>query len=284
MQTTIYTLTAPVAAPTRIALVSDLHDRDAAPVLAALDDARPDFIAITGDVFDGHRRFLAARDAGDARPIVHRFPNAMRLLEKAPAIAPAFLSLGNHEWFLLPPDLAEIRKTGTTLLHDAFCAAPGGLIFAGLTPHDTSRFWAYAASQGYRGELGKLRRAWRALHEPDEPAPASLAWLDDFQNQPGVKVLLCHYPEYWALLPPYLKDSPVDLMLSGHAHGGQVRLLGRGLFSSSQGFFPRFTNGVFTGAHGHMVISRGLANTVPIPRIGNPTQLVLIDLSPCIDS
>ena len=84
--------------------------------------------------------------------------------------------------------------------------------------------------------------------------------------------LLCHHPEYW---PRYVRDLPVDLTLSGHAHGGQIRLFGQGLFAPGQGLFPRYTSGVHEG---RLVISRGLANTTRIPRLFNPTELVCVHL------
>ena len=64
-----------------------------------------------------------------------------------------------------------------------------------------------------------------------------------------------------------------DLILSGHAHGGQIRLFGRGLFAPGQGIFPKYTSGI----HGSMIISRGLSNTGGmIPRLFNRREIVYI--------
>lgn len=97
-------------------------------------------------------------------------------------------------------------------------------------------------------------------------------WLDEFEAQEGFKVLLDHHPENYK---PYTKSRDIDLILSGHAHGGQIRLLGKGLYGRSQGFLPKYDGGLFDKK---LVVSRGLANTLPIPRLWNPTELVLVEL------
>ena len=73
-------------------------------------------------------------------------------------------------------------------------------------------------------------------------------------------------------------DREIDLTLSGHAHGGQIRLFGQGLYAPGQGVFPRLTGGFYDG--GRLLVSRGMTNTVRIPRIGNPCELVMIEISP----
>ena len=89
----------------------------------------------------------------------------------------------------------------------------------------------------------------------------------------GYKVLLSHHPEYY---PEYIKDLDIDLILSGHAHGGQLRFFGRGLFAPGQGLLPKYTSGIHDG---RMIVSRGLANNAPpIPRLFNSKELIFIDL------
>ena len=100
-----------------------------------------------------------------------------------------------------------------------------------------------------------------------------LSWLKSFEAEPGYKILLCHHPEYF---PLYLRDRDIDLVLSGHAHGGQIRIFNHGLFAPGQGIWPQYTAGMHEGK---MIISTGLANTGGlIPRINNDTELVVIKL------
>ncbi len=78
-------------------------------------------------------------------------------------------------------------------------------------------------------------------------------------------------PEYY---PRYLADTDINLILSGHAHRGQFRFFGRGFYAPGKGFFPKLTSGVYDN---RLVISRGLANTIKLPRINNPEDLVIVD-------
>ena len=98
------------------------------------------------------------------------------------------------------------------------------------------------------------------------------SWLDEFEQQEGYKVLLCHHPEFYER---FLRDRDIDLILAGHAHGGQIRLFGKGIYAYGQGWFPKYTSGIYDDK---LIVSRGLANTSRIPRMFNPTELVYINL------
>jgi predicted MPP superfamily phosphohydrolase len=63
--------------------------------------------------------------------------------------------------------------------------------------------------------------------------------------------------------------------VSGHAHGGQFRLLGRGVYAPGQGLLPRYTRGV---EDGRMIISAGAGNPARMPRWGNPCEVLMITL------
>ena len=89
----------------------------------------------------------------------------------------------------------------------------------------------------------------------------------------GFKILLCHYPHYYHR---YIKNTDIDLILSGHAHGGQWRIFGRGVFAPHQGLFPKYTSGMHDD---RLIISRGVVNNAkPIPRLFNPCEIILINL------
>ena len=94
----------------------------------------------------------------------------------------------------------------------------------------------------------------------------------------GFRLLLCHHPEYYQrLVQPY----EIDLTLSGHAHGGQFRFFGQGLYSPGQGIFPRLTSGFYFDDR--LLVSRGTGSHGPVPRLWNPCELILLTLEPKAD-
>lgn len=176
--------------------------------------------------------------------------HAPAFLRGAAAVAPTFYSLGNHER-LEAGDAARIAAYGVTLLDNA-AVRLDELTIGGLS----SGFGD--APQGNRKRT----------------PPPDLTFLEAFAAMDGFKLLLCHHPEYY---PRYIRDRAVNLTLAGHAHGGQWRLGGRGLFAPGQGLFPAYSGGLYEG---RLIVSRGLSNTAPVPRFGNPTELVWITLTP----
>lgn len=89
-------------------------------------------------------------------------------------------------------------------------------------------------------------------------------------------LVLSHRPE---LFPMYVSCGS-DLVLSGHAHGGQVRIGKLALIAPQQGVFPKYTSGMYQSDFSRMFVSKGLGDTVVIPRINNPHELALICLIP----
>lgn len=91
----------------------------------------------------------------------------------------------------------------------------------------------------------------------------------------GYSVLLCHRPEYFE----EYAASGISLALCGHVHGGQFRLPGvGGIFAPDQGFFPQYDAGLFTSGNATMFVSRGLGNSSFPFRLGNPPELVVLEL------
>jgi len=221
---------------------------------------KPLMIAIIADTHDKPCRglvpalYLAHPDMiavpGDLMNALKDEKHSLDLLQKARMVAPTFYSPGNHE-NLAKEDKTKIEATGAIFLDDDY-KEWNGLFIGGL-------------ASGFRGPVKGGKK--------ETPAP-DLAWLDKFSSLPGYKILLNHHPEYY---PKYLKDKDINLILSGHAHGGQWRIFGHGVFAFGQGLFPRYDSGVYDG---RLVVSRGLANHFIIPRIFNRPELVVVDLIP----
>jgi predicted MPP superfamily phosphohydrolase len=237
----------------RLALLSDLHGRPYQEIVSAVRRFAPEMICITGDLITG----ILPED--EISPLVSQ-PYVLPFLEKCAEIAPAFVSLGNHEQVLDETDLRKIEQTGVTVLDNRWVRKDKWIV-GGLTS---------ACVTDYRKAKPKDSplRYPKILHIQRARIPET-GWLDDFAGQEGFHILLSHQPEYYPFIP-----NNIELMLSGHAHGGQIRLFGHGLFAPGQGWWPELTSGVHDG---RLVISRGLSNTAPlVPRLFNPTQIVYL--------
>ena len=185
--------------------------------------------------------------------ILHKAdPNEAGLdfLREASGLCPTFCSMGNHEVKHGGDVREHIRATGAILLDDEFAD------FEGITIGGLSTGYTTATKQS------RLKPA---------PRPR-LEKLDGFFARDGFKILLSHHPEYYE---SYLKDKSASLIISGHAHGGQWRVFGQGIFAPGQGIFPKYTSGMYDG---RLLVSRGLSNQTKIPRIFNSTELIILKL------
>lgn len=222
---THYRLTsATVKEPHRIALLADTHDVDPELILKELNRGSPDVIVIAGDIVKGKGDFQFSSS------YLSQFKNTVQFLMGCSSVAKTYFSLGNHEWFLMPNDLEQIEQMDVTVLDNKWIKS-GDLTIGGLSSADATKYWE-SRSQ-YKGEFSKqrsLRQLFIQSKTYDERKIPDYEWLHEFEKQEGFKVLLCHHPEYWALQEPYLKNQPIDLVLSGHAHGGQIRIGNHGLF------------------------------------------------------
>ena len=167
------------------------------------------------------------------------FANAVRFLAEAPYVAPTFYAIGNHERKL--PALAEywphVEASQVTLLDDRFVAFEG-IVLGGLSSREA----------------------------------VDTSWLQTMADHPGFKLLLCHHPEHFRHVEPY----NIDLTLSGHAHGGQVRIGQQGLYAPGQGILPKLTSGFYHD--GRLLVSRGLTNATWAPRINCGCELIILHL------
>ena len=219
-----------------IALVADLHGKPYKRIIDSLNTHHPDFIAIVGDIVNGDN---------DTYPL--------EFFLQCASISQTFFSLGNHERKITDEHIYEINNTGVVVLDNSWITMKQ-LVFGGMTS-------AFVAE-------------WRDTHKTVlHYANPDYTWLDEYEKEPGFHILLDHHPENYERIT---KAHPIELILSGHAHGGQIRIFNQGLYAPHQGLFPKYTSGVYDN---RLVVSRGLANIKPIPRLWNPTELVFIEVS-----
>ena len=178
--------------------------------------------------------------------------NSDILVERLVSEYDCFYSIGNHEVWRRDSDSVKkkMAERGVTVLDGEY----SDMVIKG----NKIRF---IGIEGISGE--------------EEYENALSAVSEDAYN-----VLINHYPEQF----PELSGKGFDLILSGHAHGGQVKLpfLPQGIYAPNQGLFPKYTDGMFTEQGTDMIVSRGLSRNVlniVIPRVLNRPEIVFIDVT-----
>lgn len=232
----------------KIAHVSDLHNaqfgNDNEKLIKILKDSSPDIIVITGDLIDSQNTDI---------------DTAVRFAEQAVDIAPVYYVTGNHESWLGGFDRIEhqLEKTGVTVLRDESLLIEKDGEYVSIVGVDDPDF---VKVPGQNSESDK------ALVDGQ---------LKKLCNGEYFTILLSHRPE---LFEVYVRNG-VDLVLSGHAHGGQFRLpIIGGVAAPDQGLFPKYDSGLYTSGSTNMIVSRGLGNSrIPL-RINNRPEVIIITL------
>ena len=250
----------------KIVQVSDLHNarfgKDQRKLIAAINSANPDMIAITGDLFHTARR-----------------ENAYSFLEQAARLAPCYYVSGNHE----------------QRFADYFTAIKPQLEALGACVLDDER--ATVTKGG--ASVSVIGLADPTFHNNMPPELLTEEKLSRLVPKSDVfTVLLSHRPE---LFHVYARNN-ISLTLTGHAHGGPLRIpfVNRGLYAVHQGWLPKYTEGIFVEDHTNMssfcaknarketvtlpddcsvmVVSRSLGNSTYYPKINDPPELVVVEL------
>lgn len=242
--------------PVRIALLSDLHGksfgRDNSRLIAKIGEQTPDAIFLDGDMID------RSADSADVQEL-------LRLIKRLHEIAPVYFAPGNHELEYMQTDtslLTQVTEAGAVIVNDSYVdvAIAGQPLRIGGT-------------MGHAFYFGRSEEEFSSSPE--------YQFLKAFEDTDVPKICLAHMPDTFIFNGAY-NLWHVDLILSGHTHGGLIRLpfIG-GLYAPMQGWFPEYDQGYFRlGEHMQMVITSGLAGHGVIPRINNPPEIVVIDLVP----
>lgn len=232
----------------RIAQVSDLHNTEIGKnnekLISLLTEAKPDIIALTGDLIDSRKTDIDL---------------AVDFAEKAAKIAPCYYVTGNHE-ARTPAVCSELKsrleEKGIVILDNKKLSLKRG---------DSSISLVGLADPSYDAYL---------MYTDEETAAGSR--LQELMiERDGYTVLLSHRPELFGLY----SESGADLTLSGHSHGGQIRLpfIG-GVLAPNQGFFPEYDGGFYTDGATDMIVSRGIGNSIFPLRVNNRPELVIVEL------
>ena len=234
----------------RIVLLSDLHLHEYGmnneDLVRKIQNLAPDLIAVAGDMnIDTDTDYHVVLD----------------LMRQLVDIAPVYYAPGNHEW-------AGRYAGGSDTLFDDIQAT--GVHWMNGTYEDVE-------INGNQLRIGGFFEWPRARLERDVSQQVADAMNGETNDLSGTcTILICHCPE---VLATSLAQYQFDLVLSGHVHGGQVRIGSQGLWSTSQGFLPKYTSGVNWMGWSQVVISRGLGDSEPLPRIFNQPELVVVDVN-----
>ena len=230
----------------RIAQVSDLHNAEFGDgnqrLLDMLREAEPDMIAITGDLIDSRKTNIAV---------------ALAFAEEAVRIAPCYYVSGNHE--ARGPEYRELKA---------------GLEAAGVTVLDDARVEIEISGKNIT-IIGVNDPSFLADYLTSDAAVMDRKLSELSSEDASFTILLSHRPE---LFDTYAAHD-MDLVLTGHAHGGQFRLpLIGGLIAPNQGLFPKYDDGLYSEGNTNMIVSRGLGNSIIPFRFNNRPEVVLIEL------
>ena len=243
-----YTVASPkLTAEVRLAVVTDFHSSDNADdVVAMVASCAPDAVLLVGDLFD---------DDTQNRPT----ERTLSLMRQLSALYPCYYVSGNHEAWTGEMDALyqQTEEAGVTALR----------MSSGVLTVRGQRIALCGIPDPYE-------MVFSGAPDTEEQLRQALADVDsaDFT------VLLAHRPE---LLAKYAQ-FPFDLVVSGHAHGGQVRIPGvlNGLYAPNQGWFPKLAGGAYTQDGTTLIVSRGLAVRTRLPRIFNRPEVVLVRCVP----
>lgn len=231
----------------RIAQVSDLHnaelDKGNEKLLTMLRESTPDIIVITGDLVDSYHTDIDV---------------AIRFAEKAAEIAPCYYVSGNHEARISQYD--DLKK---------------GLETAGVAVLENERIELERSGDAL-SIIGVEDPSFRTGYLTGDSAAVMTDALQKLTaDYEGYTVLLSHRPELFDIYAA----SGVDLIFSGHAHGGQFRLpFVGGLVAPNQGWLPEYDAGLYTQGNTNMLVSRGIGNSIIPIRFNNRPEIIVVEL------
>lgn len=231
----------------RIAHVSDLHNtemgKDNEKLLTMLREADPDIIAITGDIIDSRNTDIDI---------------ALQFTRTAMEIAPCYYVTGNHE-----ARLSEFDKLKE------------GMIELGVAVLEDGRINLEQSGETI-SLLGVSDPSFQTDYLFGDSETVMQSKLHEITNEEDTyTILLSHRPELFEVYT----ESKVDLVLSGHAHGGQFRIpFVGGLVAPNQGLFPKYDAGIYTEENTNMIVSKGIGNSILPFRFNNRPEVILIEL------
>ena len=266
----------------QIVQLTDIHSirsqEQMEKILKKVRKEQPEVIVVTGDLVDSDyytnsANVIAAEAENEVTAefeIAEAIPDiaTLQLMEELLAIAPVYMVYGNHEMVLLDdpennPLKVAMEEAGVVLLNHEKVRLEKNGEFIWLTGVQDPIVLYKDSLFADSGNNNRERLA------------AELDYVLEDVKEEDYVVLLSHRPEYFEMYTEY----PVDLALTGHAHGGQIRIpfIG-GLYAPSQGWFPKYTSGLYEDGDFKMITSRGIGDSKKLMRVFNPPEIISVQL------
>lgn len=233
---------------TRIVQITDLHGMVFGPqnlwLLNKVAKYNPDMIFVTGDIVAHH---------GQSNEAV------IALMQDLSNMAPTYFVLGNHESHIPEGMLGEVlsamKKAGVFILNNKKVTIE---------------------KDGEKIDIAGVIDPTFVSREPQNQAVIMAHELDRLDIDPKrYTILLSHRPEMFE----QFKEHQINLIFSGHTHGGQVRLpLHNAIYVPHQGLFPKYDEGYFTDGKTTMYVSRGLGHSGFPVRVSATPEIVVMTL------
>ena len=232
----------------KIVQISDFHNKNYKGKLSKkIKNIKPDIIVITGDIID--RRKVRLNLVTD-------------FIKEIKDIAPIYYVSGNHEFLSGAYNKVKelLEKEEVKVLDNSFIVLEKDKDKIGLMGVEDPTSKYNPKHYTSKNNIKYMKSAIEKLNK---------------ERNTDFTILLAHRPEQFKL---YVEEE-LDLVFTGHAHGGQIRLpLVGGLFSPNQGIFPKYTSGIYREKNTSMVVSRGLGGSAFPIRLFNRPDLVVVTL------
>lgn len=252
--------------------LSDIHsirtEKQATQIINKVAEQNPKFITVTGDLVD-FTYYNKLRDEAkqENRVADNVEPMTTFFMQQLLTIAPVYYIYGNHERALLYDEpngfVSELQSLGIQFLNNEQTSI--------IYENEELQLFGVndVASLPRSSQYAKIANDQQRL---EEMLKDGLNQLD----QAKYTILLSHRPEFYDVY----KKLPIDLVLTGHAHGGQMRLpFVGGLFAPGQGILPKYTSGVFNEGRVHMIVNRGIGNSSFPVRVFNRPEIIVVTLT-----
>lgn len=240
----------------QLLLIADLHDlqlgKGNRDLTNLIKKESPDLIIMAGDMIDEH--------SADSK-------NVISLINSLSNVAPVYYGLGNQE-------LEYMKKKDKELCKEL--EAAGAIVL--------DKSFEDVMIRGQKLRIGGLYEYAFSTQEGDDPNPLFIKdgvdiFKKEFENTDNYKIMISHRPDSF-IFGNASKIWDLDLVVSGHLHGGQVILpLFGGLWAGDQGFFPKYCHGLYHKDNIQLLITSGLgSHKETLPRFNNPPEIMIVEI------